>query len=212
MSFQVIIPWRLRSSEQRQENMRAVVANYRAAGFDVALSPLDEASWSPGAARNAGAKGSRRSVIVFADADTLCDPGQVEEAAWRAGREPGLVFAYDLYLRLDEAASDRVLAGFHPMNVAGEPPIFGSASMGAVAISRESFREVGGFDELYHGWGFEDLAFAAACAKLWPLRRVSGPVFHLWHGPRRNDDSPEDSDAGQVVANLERWEQWTAVA
>jgi len=174
------------------------------------LCTIPPEPWSPGRARNFGAAHVRYPVIVFNDADTICPAAQIREAVQLAGEAPGLVFAYDLYVRLNEWATQHVIdEGREPdfaKDLLGRRRIINnSGSMGCVAISRESFAKVGGFDEAYEGWGYEDIDFARRCAALWPLRRVSGPVYHLWHGGRRSDDSPLDSDTAQVRANFLRW-------
>jgi predicted glycosyltransferase involved in capsule biosynthesis len=52
---------------------------------------------------------------------------------------------------------------------------------------------VGGFDERFRGWGWEDRAFFIACDTLCGHDRISGPVRHLWHprSPEKNPDSSE---------------------
>lgn len=86
-----------------------------------------------------------------------------------------------------------------------EREILNAPSMGCAAISLECFRGVGGFDEQYVGWGYEDVDFASRCAERWPLRRVPGPAFHLWHGERDPlTDAPDDADMAQVFENQGR--------
>ncbi len=136
-------------------------------------------------------------MLVFNDGDSLVPAARMREAIRLAESEPGLVFAYTVYVRENQAGV--------PVWAMG-----GSASMACVAIRRDCFDEVGGFDEGYEGWGYEDLDFVRRCAERWPLRRVDGEVVHLWHGDRNDDDSPADSDPVQVAANLERWTQTLA--
>jgi len=133
-----------------------------------------------------------RTILVFNDADTVVPHEQIRKAVTLAREAPGLVYAYDLYLRLDR--DGRI-----------ERELYSPPSMGCAAISRECFEQVGGFDESYSGWGYEDVDFARRCQELWPIRRVTGEARHLWHGGRRNDDSPEDSDPEQVEANRARF-------
>ena len=57
------------------------------------------------------------------------------------------------------------------------------------ALHRELWDEIGGFDERFQGWGFEDLCFMHAAGQVGSVNRVPGIVYHLWH-PR-----PEGGDA-----------------
>ncbi len=138
-------------------------------------------------ALNMAVAASDAAIIVINDADSVVTAGQIQEAITLA-HTPGLVFAYTRYVRLDEHGHvDRVLQ---------EP-----SSHGCVAIRRDCFAEIGGYDERYRGWGPEDQEFNRRAANLWPLRRVPGDLTHLWHGERRNDDSPLDTPAEMVERN-----------
>jgi GT2 family glycosyltransferase len=196
VSAGVILPYQ-ESVYARRANLDEVLRHLQPLYPFFVTAPLE--TWSPGAARNAGVAARRDydprgdfDPIVFNDADSICPLEQIQEAVRLAEEAPGLVFAYDLYVRKTKEGRD----GQTFMN---------SPSMACVAISRQCFEQVGGFDETYVGWGYEDLDFAQRCNALWPLRRVSGPVYHLWHGERNADDSPSDSVPEQVAANLERW-------
>lgn len=205
MNIEVILPF-YGEDPLRVRNMLAVQKHLDGFGLPRRV-PLGMFA-SPGKARNVAAAHSwEADVIVFNDADTVCPPDQIREAVRLATEQPGLVFAYDLYVRLSETATSVYVddLSLDPMEMSIDATFTSSGSMGCVAISRECFDQVGGFDESYQGWGYEDLDFAHRCAALWPNRRVSGPVYHLWHGDRRPDDSPSDSDPAQVEANADRF-------
>lgn len=214
MTQAVLIPWRFGSGDDapRTRNLVAVNDHLKASTFLPLIGPADY--HSPGSARNklVAVYSKSDDVLVFNDADTICPPSQMFHAIELAEEAPGLVFAYSLYCRLTEHVTEEVLKVDHlivnddwmrlPLDGL---PILNSGSMGCVAIRRACFEEVGGFDESYVGWGYEDLDFATRCNALWPNRRVTGPVFHLWHGDRRADDSPQDADVDQVTLNHQRW-------
>lgn len=207
--YEIVVPYRQESIADRERNREHVVEHLEQLGVPVHLVDAPAGCWSPGAARNAGALGLVDApVIVFCDADTVAPHLQIERAAELAFDGPGLVFGYTIYCRLSRQATLEVLAGdqLELLTATFEQTIVGSPSMGCAAISLESFRKVGGFPE-WPGWGYEDLEFAGRCASRWPISRVDGAAFHLWHGERRSDDSPLDSDPLEVVANLHRWQE-----
>jgi hypothetical protein len=198
----------------RHRNLGVVVAELNRGGFDACKVKGD----SPGQARNRGAAlpaftGLR--LLLFNDGDSVCPPEQIRDAVKLAAEAPGLVFAYDTYLRLTRAASERFRAADNPLSELAFPPpasalerdpILSSGSMGCVAISRDCFDLVGGFDENYQGWGYEDLDFARRCGERWPLRRVPGPLYHLWHGARDPaTDMPLDADKIDAARNRLRF-------
>lgn len=200
----VIVPWFGNGNALRERNYHAVYAHLDRSGFRGQIIPSSCTPWSPGRARNIGARGSAEPVIVFNDADTVVHAEQMRRMVRLAADEPGLVYGYDLYARLDASTSERcvgLLRDFVPAYPSGEV-VFPAASVGCVAISRDAFLETGGFPE-WEGWGYDGVAFGSRCQELWPLRRVGGPAFHLWHGERdRATGAPADSDYAEVVAQV----------
>ncbi len=55
-----------------------------------------------------------------------------------------------------------------------------------VAVPRETFDAMGGFDERFVGWGFEDGAWSALVRGLYPWGRIEGDLYHWWH-PRSDE-------------------------
>lgn len=55
-----------------------------------------------------------------------------------------------------------------------------------IAIPRAVFDDLGGFDERFRGWGFEDMAFQSVVVGLYGFERLRGDVYHLWH-PRSEE-------------------------
>lgn len=156
-------------------------------------------------ARNRAAKAASE-LLLFNDADTLCPPDQIIEAVQRATLEPGPVFCMDSYLRLSRATTES-LTGWHDAFVApAEQELHEPPSNGCMAITRASFLELGGYDERFHGWGYEDCEFNLRAERMFGIRRVAGEAVHLWHGERRVDDSPLDEDPARVAANLRLFE------
>ena len=52
---------------------------------------------------------------------------------------------------------------------------------GTIVVSRKAFDAVGGFDEGFTDWGYEDRAFRLAVDKLARLREAPSTCWHLWH-------------------------------
>lgn len=154
-------------------------------------------------------------VLVFLDGDSLIPHEQLEVAAELAFTRPGMVFAYDLYTRLSReqtaALTSTNLASAFELEPEWTLPNAGST--GAVAITPACFDEVGGYDEAYvHGR--EDHDFAYRCSLLWPIRRVPGPLVHLWH-PRpavEPEAWPADNERYDAVTAEHGWAHLTAGA
>lgn len=55
-----------------------------------------------------------------------------------------------------------------------------------IVIPRSQYDALGGFDERFKGWGFEDMAFQSAVCGLLGWNRQPGDIVHLWH-PRSDE-------------------------
>ncbi len=193
----------------RALNCDAVLEHLRAGGFRT-LTVAPQNGGSESHARNLGAElaaleDEPPGVLVFNDADSVTPHRQILEAVRQARQAPGLVYAYTLYCRVGETATNQFR--FHVETVderlgpgVGET-IFAPPSMACAAIRADCFAEVGGFDPRFLDWGYEDCDFAGRCETRWRTRRVDGPTYHLWHGPRREDGSPADRSSARTESN-----------
>lgn len=121
-------------------------------------------------------------VAVIADADVVAEPVQVFQAVLRANAYGNLVAAYDRFVGLNQRITDRILAGTekgHWERGARFRSLRHVSSL--LAIRRDLWDEVGGFDERFVGWGEEDTAFASAARVLRGFERIEGNVYHLYH-------------------------------
>ena len=72
-----------------------------------------------------------------------------------------------------------------------------------LAVWRENFYEVNGFDEQFEGWGHEDADLAIRFINSFILRKdgqFALPVLHLWHP--ENDRSNEEANAKFLFSSI----------
>lgn len=135
-------------------------------------------------------------VLVFADADTWAKPEQVITAAALAHEKQNAVHAFTKYIKLD-AQRTRMYLKKDPLEVkAHSLTRMGKSKTehvsGLTAVPVGLWKQIGGFDERFVGWGFEDQAFHLAAEVMGgEVLRIPGPAIHWYHG---NDPSK----AGQV--------------
>lgn len=140
------------------------------------------------AAINAGVARSDAEVILVVDGDVVIEAGQVVAAVERAADSGRLVLAYSEYVALTERFTDRVIAGFDGDWRPGCEFRMHRHVSSVLALPRHLFDRVGGFDERFVGWGWDDVAFHAACKAAAGVERVPGTVWHLCHPPAVEND------------------------
>lgn len=121
-------------------------------------------------------------VAVLIDSDVICNPERVK-AAVRLAHETGqMVLPHDIRKDLSTRGNQKVMAGFEGN---WEPLVhttYRDMVSSIVVIPRRLWDEIGGFDESFAGWGYEDTAFAAAAQTFGHgIIRMPGELWHLWH-------------------------------
>lgn len=158
--------------------------------------PIEEGPFNRSAAINrAAAAAGYWDVAIILDSDTVPVETQMVEAVRLAYNTNRITFAFTDYMALSKQGTRQILDGY---DGSWEPFIHermeGTCSS-CVVVSRKLWDLIGGFDEEFRGWGWEDVAFSVACqAVTGGLNRVPGPVWHLWH--------PPSVDAGNLLSPI----------
>lgn len=148
----------------------------------------------------------RWDVAVVIDSDVFLRRSAVAAAVDLAAETGKVVWPHTRWRGISELWTKRVVDGRHDfgpeidhddMDVLVEKTNALSWSC-CIAIPRAAWERLGGFDERFRGWGFEDMAFQSAVVGLLPWARLpvdeaglgqpSGAtdVYHLWH-PRSEE-------------------------
>lgn len=184
-------PWRDRLWRYVQAHLARTV------DWPVFEGVSEEGPFNRAAALNAAARRPWR-VAVILDADTVVDAPRLR-AGVNAARHGLLVLPHDRFRSLTRRGTGEVLKGRKSPEEAPVRWIRPETKSSCLCVPRDLWEEVGGFDERFRGWGFEDAAFYAACRALAGVQRIGGPVHHLWH-PRSAEKDPGSPD---YVANRE---------
>lgn len=159
------------------------------------------------AVNRAAALAGNWDVAVIIDSDVICDASRVKEAVRLAHETGALVLPHSERRDLSQKGTRLVMSGYtgnwdrHVHHTYSEDNGHPSVSS-VVVISRAQWDCIGGFDESFRGWGFEDTAFAAAAMTFGGIRRLPGEVWHLWHptakeGKRGTESWSRNSAKGQ---------------
>lgn len=140
------------------------------------------------------------SIVIVTDAD-VWTPGISESVdPVRSGRPWSK--PHSRFVRLTEAATERVLAGADLESIGGiatnraERPYRQTLAGGVVVLPRETALEVPG-DPRFTGWGGQDTSWGTALRTLAGAPHVGNlTTYHLWHPPQervaRNVGKPEN--------------------
>lgn len=182
----VLVPRRSASAE-RERLWEHVRAFWRPSGYPVFEGQAEGEPFNRSAARNdAAAQAGDWEVAILADADTLIPPEQVTAAVRHAHETGELVFPFTEYCALTAQTTRRVLRN---EDTRWRFKWIKSHSVGGCMVCpRELWEEVGGFDQRFQGWGFEDRAFVIACETLASVQWAPGRVYHLFHERARSRD------------------------
>lgn len=183
-----------------------VRASWETLGWPIFEGHHNDGVWSAAVARNTAARlAGEWDVAVVIDADiTMFDFEPVRQAVRIAAQSGTFVRPHQRCWMLDEPASDVLLrTGVVPTS--GAELIRLPAVGGIVVIPRRLWDTVGGYDERFRGWGFEDTAIALACRSLGGERRIAGDIYHLWHEHSRDHDpaKPEHQAARALFRRYE---------
>lgn len=136
-------------------------------------------------AYNEGARLAKGSILVFHDGD-VCAP--TEYAAELVSALHDMDFAAASLQRflfyLDPEDSKRVDVAEVLENGIKPTKVFQNWKGGSIAIRRDAFAAIGGFDEEFVGWGGEDAEFYDRCLAVGHCRSGYIPFVHLWHPPQ----------------------------
>ena len=143
---------------------------------------------------NVGARLARGALLVFHDNDMLV-PECYGAELWRRFKEGyEVINAKRFVFYLEEVETRRFFesAVLSP-DVRLESVVQNLEAGGSVAMAKEAFFAIGGYDESFVGWGGEDNEFweRANTRRVWPYGYL--PIVHLWHPaqPRKTDpDNP----------------------
>jgi len=144
-------------------------------------------------ALNVAARAARGQVLILHDSDMLI-PSRYAAEAWQLHLQGYEVMQLKRFIfYLDEASSQRVLAGAEPRCAAVENVVENMEGGASLAVSAAAYEAIGGMDDDFVGWGGEDNEFWDRCRtlKVWEYGYL--PFVHLWHvslAERRRDINP----------------------
>lgn len=197
MTTPVLVPWR--SDHGPRERLWTFVEN-RLWGDPAKYAVFEgdgEGDFSRAKGINAAAEAAGDwDVAIIADADTIVPDERLDRAVEWVRRTGRVMLPFDRLRMLNVGQSETLMrTGQIPAETlpTRERPMDLAVSS-LIVTPREVWDAVGGFDEAFVGYGWEDRAFMYAVNLHRPFKRMSGSAWHLWHPPSQDPESAEMSD------------------
>jgi hypothetical protein len=140
-------------------------------------------------------------IAIIADADALVSEEQLAEGIRLARSADRYIVAFEIRNELAAESTERIISGSSGDWGGMQYEQVRGACSAMNVINRTLWERVGGFDERFVGWGWEDVAFAHAADTFagQDYQRVPGVLWHFYHPP-----SPEQhAESETYKANTE---------
>lgn len=137
------------------------------------------------ACRNTGVRMAEESgadIVVILDADVVLAPENMAAAVSMVESDGGFVIPYTTYWCLDAQGEQQMQAGI-PMEKCHSVHMKGSIA-GAWVTTPKDWWDVGGNDERFAGWGWEDTSWHCAATTLSTVTRLDGRLMAGHHDPQ----------------------------
>lgn len=196
----LLVPYRA-DGGQRDRLWRFCRRRWQQIAPDVQLIEGEDAGeglWCRSEALNDAAAQTAAEVLIVCDADVFTTREQLDLLIHVAATTRRFTVGFHRTVKLDPTGTDMVLDGWRDgweRHVETMPE--GDADA-FVAVHRDLWDEVDGFDERFVGRGWQGVAFRVACETLaGPRVTLWGDLWHLWH-----PYGPADGDRGDVNREL----------
>lgn len=188
-------------------------------GFEIVEGHHETGLFNRSAAINrAAAAAGDWDTAVIIDADVLIHRTNVRAGLVLAQRFNRVVFPFRVYQSLSQIGTSRVMAGWTGDWSSVSVRAYWDSVSCVVMVPRALWDQVGGMDERFVGWGWEDTAFACATDAVSGRLRLEGTLWHLWHpqSPERDAKSPEYKASAALAVQYRNachvgWDQMLAV-
>jgi hypothetical protein len=153
---------------------------------------------------NSGARHARGPVLLLHDNDMLMPQGYGERMLERITRGYAVVNPKRFIFYLHQDHSQEVLRSKARLDQQPAAYIVQNLEAGgSLAITARAYRDLGGMDEDFSGWGGEDNEFWDRCLTLPTWIWGYEPIVHLWHASqplKHTQDNPNLRHCREVMA------------
>jgi hypothetical protein len=191
----LVIPWK--PTPSREKPLQAVLDWYKTnlPDIEIIFANASDDIWLPSASRNIGVKRAQEAhadVIIMNDADTIPEIESLLEAVNAANNDNLIHLPYLDARYLDEQSSESYYNNQKPIEYCKHTLYpYPQADGGVWVFKPVSWWDLGGMDENFKQWGYEDRAFHLAhlIIKSTGFVRHSGTIYSFSHQTQIHDNN-----------------------
>jgi glycosyltransferase involved in cell wall biosynthesis len=167
--------------------------------IEICVGRDDSVPFCRSKAVNEAAKKATGDIFIIADTDVIFNPGLIIRLLAVIDQHPWVVPFQNGY-KLTRQKTDEIIARGHQPVIWVNPDDYEYIQPGPGplmnAMKRSCFEMIGGLDERFRGYGYEDMAMVMALETLCGHYFVmETEIFHLWHEPvDMKSISPNNTD------------------
>lgn len=190
MTFSVLLSYR-EDSEERRRNYEYVVSRWEDLGVEVITGRMNESGpFQMAKMLNRAFLASTGDNVVIYGVDHLPPDAQfLRGVEYHLHAHPWMPL-YGKTLELDPGPSVGVRTGLVRPSTELSGALIGQCT-GVIAVTREAWKAIGGADERFVGWGYEDTAYRLSLTKIYgnPWRQPTTTLIGLYHPPQPRQGS-----------------------
>lgn len=195
LNLQSIARWRYRIvvvEQDSESRLKAELAPFA----DRYIFAYNPGAYNRGWAFNIGAVegAGLQGVLCLIDADLLVPPDFLERGLEAIQDGSRAILPYSEVLYLDAASTEQAIRDRQATPLVAQNTHvyrgdrYTTSQGGCVWVAAELYRQIGGHDERFRGWGYEDREFWQRLARTTAIAQLPGCLLHLDHPrPAMND-------------------------
>lgn len=195
MKIVLVIPWK--PTPSREKPLKAVLDWYKTnlPDIDIIFANASDDMWLPSASRNIGVKKAQEAhadVVIMNDADTIPEISSLLETINAAYNDELIHLPYMDAKYLDEESSEQYYNNQKLIEDCKHTLFPYPQSDGGLWVFKpQSWWDIGGMDEHFKQWGYEDRAlhFAHIIIKKNGFIRHPGTIYSFNHQPQIHDNN-----------------------
>lgn len=189
----VVIPWREHPSRLRPFNEVIKWYNSHMPQADIYLCDNGNTIWEMSGTRNLGIRTAQNDdcdVIILNDADTIPPLAPLQQAIWDALDDNLIHNPYHIYAYLNQSATEEYFNNGVPLNML--PYNIIDSCSGTMVFTPRAWWDLGGADEKFKRWGYEDSAqhLVHRLIHKRPFVKHNGTIYAFYHVQQDNFESP----------------------